>query len=209
MQSPAQAKVRPPCWTCSARIFLSFRWTRNASGFATTICLPNCCAHACTRSRRTRCMNSTCALLYGANRMGRPVEAVQHALAAQAWDRAAHLLEAHEHDWWTGSDLSMMNLLPHLPDEVVLRGPNLIGLQGVVSPDQRTAAKRLHAARYREGSTCRGTESRRAPGPAQLCGHAASLYRRAYRRAPGHSRSIPLPCPTFRKIAAACATAPR
>ncbi len=56
---------------------------------------------------------------------GASVEAVQHALAGQAWDRAAHLLEAHEHDWWTSSDLSMMNLLPHLPDEVVLRGPNL------------------------------------------------------------------------------------
>ena len=56
---------------------------------------------------------------------GAAVDAVQHALAAQAWERAAHLLEAHEHDWWTGSDLSMMNLLPHLPDEVVVRGPNL------------------------------------------------------------------------------------
>ena len=56
---------------------------------------------------------------------GASVEAVHHALAGRAWERAAHLLEAHEHDWWTGSDLSMMNLLPHLPDEVVLRGPNL------------------------------------------------------------------------------------
>jgi LuxR family transcriptional regulator, maltose regulon positive regulatory protein len=56
---------------------------------------------------------------------GAPVEAVQHAIAAKAWERAAHLLEVHEHDWWTGSDRSVMNLLPHLPDEVVLRGPNL------------------------------------------------------------------------------------
>lgn len=56
---------------------------------------------------------------------GLSAEAVRHALAAQDWDRAASLLEAHEQEWWTGSDVAMMNLLPHLPDEVVLRGPNL------------------------------------------------------------------------------------
>ena len=57
---------------------------------------------------------------------GGAVDAAQHALAAQAWDRAARLLEAHEQDWWTGSNLTMMNLIPNLPDEVVRRGPNLI-----------------------------------------------------------------------------------
>jgi LuxR family maltose regulon positive regulatory protein len=56
---------------------------------------------------------------------GLAVDAVQHALAAENWAMAASLLEAHEQDWWTGSDVTVMNLLPHLPDEVVLRGPNL------------------------------------------------------------------------------------
>lgn len=56
---------------------------------------------------------------------GATVEAVRHALAAEDWGQAARLLEAHEHEWWTGSDVGVMNLLPHLPDAVVLRGPNL------------------------------------------------------------------------------------
>ena len=205
----ARTAVRPRCWTCSARTFLSCRLTKNASGSATTISLPTCCVLGCSQGDPDAAgpLHLRASQWYEQN--GAAVEAVQHALAAQAWDRAAHLLEAHEHDWWTGSDL--VNDEPAAPP--ARRGrrarPQLLGLQSVVSPDQRTAAKRLHAARYREGITCRSTGWRRAPGPAQLCGPAASLHRRAQRRAPGHSRSIPLPCPTFRKIAAACATAPR
>ena len=86
-----------------------------------------CRAAACSaRPGESRCCRppSPTAPHNGAEQ-GAAVNTVQHALTAQALEHAAHLLEAHEHDWWTGSDLSMMNLLPHLPDEVVVRGPIL------------------------------------------------------------------------------------
>ncbi len=115
---------------------------------------------------------------------GAAVDAVQHALAAQAWDRAARLLEAHEQDWWTGSNMAVMNLLPHLPDEVVLRGPNLSvykawfllirgQLQGA-SALLDTAAAALAAA----PSTAEYARPRR------LRGHAAGLYRRDFGQSP-------------------------
>ena len=56
---------------------------------------------------------------------GELAEALHHALAVQDWERAAHLLEAREEDWWTGSDVKILNMVTHLPDEVIVRGPKL------------------------------------------------------------------------------------
>ncbi|MGE5602926.1 MAG: LuxR C-terminal-related transcriptional regulator, partial [Nitrososphaerales archaeon] len=54
-------------------------------------------------------------------------EAVRHALAARDWERAAHLFEAREQDWWTGSDVGIIGnlIIEQLPVEVVLASPNL------------------------------------------------------------------------------------
>jgi LuxR family maltose regulon positive regulatory protein len=74
-------------------------------------------------AQQARSVHAAASLWYAENDM--VAEALHHALAGQDWARAAQLLEAREHDWWTGSDMAMVTLIRQLPDEVILRGPNL------------------------------------------------------------------------------------
>jgi LuxR family maltose regulon positive regulatory protein len=98
---------------------------------------------------------------------GALVDAVRHALAAQAWNRASRLLEAHEQDWWTGSNLAMMNLLPDLPDEVVRRGPNLTVYKAwflLIRGQLQSAAALLTAAEALLAAAPAGAEHRALAG---------------------------------------------
>ena len=102
----------------------------------------------------------------------------------------------------------MMNLLPHLPDEVVVRGPNLSVYK---------AWFLLINGQLQSASTLLATVKESLAAAQDRAEHQDLLSFVAMQQAyiaeltgtPGHSRSIPLPCPTFRKIAAVCATVPR
>jgi LuxR family maltose regulon positive regulatory protein len=56
---------------------------------------------------------------------GFPIEALQHALAAQDYDGAARLIQQHGHERWSASDLSFMTFLSQLPVEMLETRPNL------------------------------------------------------------------------------------
>jgi LuxR family maltose regulon positive regulatory protein len=101
-------------------------------------------------------------------------EAIEHALHAEDFERAAHLIEEQaEAIWERGEHAKLRRWLEGLPDELVLTKPHLCILQAwdlFANGQQDAAEQRLQAAeRALETNTDRATESSSIE-PSQLSG---------------------------------------
>lgn len=114
---------------------------------------------------------------------GRPAEALRHALAGGAWDRATELLIGH----WPelapyDRELPAAPPPAHPPAEAVRRDPEArAGLRG------GTGVRRGRARRRRAPAAGRGTRpraARAAPGPVPAAGHRAGTHPGPTRRRP-------------------------
>ena len=88
------ATTARPCWRRSTAATCSWsRSTTAASGIATTTSSPTCCEHTCSTSSPTTSRPCTGAPATGTSRTASRPSAIDHALAAEDFERAADLVE--------------------------------------------------------------------------------------------------------------------
>ena len=110
------------------------RSTTGASGTATTTCSPTCCRRGCSTSSPTWCreLHRRASDWYEQN--GEPAVAIDHALAAEDFERAADLVElAIPAMSRTRQEVTVRGWFERLPDDVVRVRPVLsVGYVGAL-----------------------------------------------------------------------------